>query len=391
MGILISKNRRLFGNEINSLAYINLLVSLATAAVATIWALYINSFTNSAIATGLISGFLTIVSIVAYFAFVPLLEKIDKANLFAFSLFLIAISYLIFSINNSFAILIIISIIMTSLYSLRTASLGIMIKDKSNTKEISKNEGLMFTFINIGWVIAPLVAGYIAEKYNFYAVFDISALLILIALIFFRKSGINDNIIKRHINANFKKNFKEFFRKKERTISYFINGVSTSWWILIYLFVPLYMVEYGFSEKHLGLFFFCVGIPLILCEYYFSKLAGKNGFKKMFRIGFLFVAVTAFLAFFAPNIYISLLLIIIASFGMAMIEPIAQAYFLSITNNSEMSRFYGPFSTSRDIFELLAKIIPSLALIIFPFKFVFIFFGIIMLVMFFVVSRMGSV
>jgi len=391
MGSITQKNRRLFGNEINALAGINFVASFATAAVATIWALYINSFTHNNAITGFISSFLTLVSIISYFVFVPILEKTDRANLFSLSLFLVAISYLILSINKSFPIFMIVAIIMVSLYSLRISALGIMIKNKSKIEDIAKNEGIIFTFLNLGWVVAPLIAGFVADKYNIHAVFDMAAILILLSLVFFKKSQINDNHTKKQTDGNIKKNLIDFFKNKDRTISYIINGVAMSWWILIFLFLPLYMIENGLTGKHIGIAFFFISLPLIIGEYYFAKLVHKKGFKKMFIIGFLIVTICAFSAFFATNIYFILGFVVLASFGMAMLEPLLQAYFLSITNKSEVSRFYGPFSTSRDIFELAIKIIASVILLFLPFKSIFVFFGIIMFIMIFMSLRVRKV
>src|SRR3989344_2845425 len=92
------ENRHVFGS-ITFIAVIGFLVSLSTAYVKTIWSVYIYSFVNSAAIVGLLTAFLTIVSLLSTFLFVPVVEKSNKARLFLMSLILFGISYILFEIN----------------------------------------------------------------------------------------------------------------------------------------------------------------------------------------------------------------------------------------------------------------------------------------------------
>ncbi len=77
-------------------------------------------------------------------------------------------------------------------------------------------------------------------------------------------------------------------------------------------------------------------------------------------------------------------LLVVASFGMAMLEPTTVSYFLDLLKKKDENRFFGPFSTSDSLGALFGRIAPAIVLIFLPFKYIFLFFGIVMIKMFFI-------
>jgi len=141
-------------------------------------------------------------------------------------------------------------------------------------------------------------------------------------------------------------------------------------------------MRHGLGIKWVGYFLFAVAIPLVLCEYYFSKVAERNGFRKIFYQGYLLVTVLVFTCFFVSNIYWVLSLLVLASFGMAMLEPTTEAYFFDILKKKESLRYYGPYKTVQDVGNLLGKLLSVLLLVFLPFEYLFLLFGFFMLWMF---------
>lgn len=383
MGVIIKQHELQPHKGITTLSIVGMVVAFSAATVNTIWALYLDSFFNSEVAVGFFSAFLTIVAFASYFFFIPIIEKRDKAKIYAFSLILFIIFFLLFSINLSVILMSILAIAMTVLSSLRITSYGILVKDNSSNKELSKNEGIVFTLLNLAFVVGPLLAGFVAASLGISFVFILAAAFTLIGFIIFKATHITGEEGKKRVDHGVFRNFKDFFRSKDRLIAYFIGSGIQLWWILIYLFVPLQMNRQGLSELMIGFFLFAVAVPLIILEYVFSKKAGKIGFKKIFKIGYLTVAVISILTFFlSANIYVMLSLLVLASVGMAMLEPTTQAYFFDILKGKEEYRFYGPYNTAIDTGNFIGKIFGSVLLILLPFKFIFILFGVFMFLLF---------
>jgi len=374
-GLLVSRG-------IFVLAFVNLFSALAIASVSSIWSIYIDSFIQNHTITGLIAAGLTFVSFISYFLFIPLVQKTRKTQLFVYTLILLCISYLLFFFNQSFGFFLIIAILITSLYTIRVSVFGILVRNKSKKKELPGNEGFIYIFLNLGWVIGPFVAGYLANYFGLNSVFLFAFFICFAALMIFSLSKMRDNTINKKINDDFFSNFFCFFSDKKRRTAYLFRGGTFIWWTLIYVFMPLYIIQNGLNEIWVGYFLFAVAIPLITSEYVFSRMTKFYGYRKIFMTGFFIAFVFAISAFFSNNIYITLLLLIFAAFGIAMLEPTTESYFLELSDKKNLSRFYGPFNTSVDVMQFFGRISASLLLFVLPFEYLFLLFGLYMALMF---------
>ncbi len=392
MGMLIRKQRGYFRfTRIGKLSLVGLIISFAAAFISTIWAVYMDSFINDIVLVGLFSSLLTLISFFSYFFIIPYIEKADKGKIFSLSLILFIISYILFAINNNFYLFLILAVAITIILTLRMTSFGILVRDNSRNRDVSVNEGIIYTFMNIAYVLGPLIAGFILSGLGISWVFILSALFLIFGLIIFQTSKIQDTEGKKKIDKKIAKNFIDFFKSKERTIAYLIGAGVNVWWTLTYLFIPLMIVRSNLGEIWIGYFLFATAIPLMLFEYVFSKWASKNGFKKMFKTGYLIVAVLSFACFFFSNIYVILGLLVLASIGIAMIEPTSEAYFFDILKGKEKYRFYAPYNTSANNGGLVGRILGSILLIFLPFKFIFLLFAILMFVLFLISRKTKAV
>ncbi|MFA6022793.1 MAG: MFS transporter [Candidatus Pacearchaeota archaeon] len=384
MTILSRRKESIPLSSITKVGIVGLIVALSSAYINTIWAVYINSFVNNISIVGFISGFLALIAFISYFLFIPLVERSNKARLFITSLVLFALTYILFAINKNFYLFIVLAIIMTLLFTLRITSFGLIVTKTSKKEKLSQSEGLVFTFTNLAWALGPLIAGYFENNFGINSVFILSAFFCLMSFILFKLLRIRDVGKSKRIDENIIKNFFDFFKDKKRVFSYVISAGTSFWWSLIYIFMPVYIIDQGFGDLVVAYFLFAVCIPLVLLEYKFGDYAGKFGAKKMFKIGFCFVALMSFICFFLTNLYITLLFLVIASIGMAMLEPTSEAYFFDVSSKENSERFYGPYKTSIDSGQFIGKIVPSIMLLFLPFKFIYLFFSAIMLLMFFI-------
>ena len=377
--------------RIGKLSGVDLFISLAAAMVNTIWAVYLYSFLQSNVAVGFFSALLTVVGFFSYFLFIPLMEKADKGKIYFYAGIMYFISYLLFAINRNVYVLLGLAIITTVLISIKVTCFGIIVRDSSEKNNLSKNEGIVYTFFNLAYVIGPLLAGYLTTYFDTSIIFYVAAGFIIIGLVLFKSAKIEDKGGKKKIDKSMIKNFFDFFRSKDRIVAYLLGAGVSVWWMLIYLFVPLWMLESGFQEFHIGYFMFAVAIPLILFEYLFSRMTNKKGFKKMFLMGHIILAVIAVVCFFMTNDLAILGLLVLASCGIAMTEPTTEAYFLDILRGKEQYRFYGPYNTALDVGSFIGKIAGSVTLIFLPFKFIFLVIGGIMFLLFLLSFRVRKI
>lgn len=408
MGVLVRKNQgNIILTRIARLALVGFLTAFAASFIDTIWAVYMQdsfekivSSSLAIVLVGLFSSFLTIIAFFSFFFSVPFIENKNKSKLYSLSLIFYMIVYLLFAINNNPYVFAALAIVMTVLTTLRITSFGIMIRDKSKETELARNEGVMYTLMNVAWVIGPLISGLLSEFLGISFIFIISAIFIALALVSFKVSRIKDPNLRKKVDKHMFKNFKEFFRNKDRVLAYILGGGTPSWWALVYLFIPMFIIQSGLEIEWVGFFMFAVAVPLILFEYVFAKLAGKVGFKKMFRTGFFILFLAALSCFLISdisvilgmkNIYVILGILVLASTGAAMCEPTTEAYFFDLLKGKEELHFYGPYNTNLETSRLIAYALPSLLLIFFPFKSVFLFFAVLMIAYFFLSFRIKEI
>jgi len=176
------------------------------------------------------------------------------------------------------------------------------------------------------------------------------------------------------------KNLRMFFRSKKRLVSYILSSGLEVWWTIPYIFIPIEMIEhYGFGVKEVGIFMFLLCLPLIIIEFFMRRQLSVS-LRKVIMFGFGFVGTFGFIAAMTGNIYLFLGSIIIASFGMGLLEPTTESYFFSITNQEESERFYGSFMTSKHIGGTVSKFALAAILFFAPLRIGLIFISILMIV-----------
>ncbi len=377
MGILIRRKHENFAyTGMVNLAIIFFIISLAASLIDTIWAVYLDSFLHNASSVGFFSSFLSFLAFVSAFMIVPFIEKSNKPALYSICLLLTALFNVIFAINKNFLVFVLVAILITLVSVIRMITRGIIVKDGSKRKSLSKNEGIVFSFNNIAWVIGPLIAGFILVELGVPYVFSLSAILVLIGFLLFRIANIKNPKSSKKFDGNAIKNFIDYFRNKDRVIVYMMTMGISFWWVLIYLYVPLFIIKNGLNKGLIGIFLFFVALPLIISEYPFSKIAGRKGAKTLFTIAYGSLIAICIAIFFIKSFYLILGLLVFASFFLAMLEPTTEAYFFDIVGKKgDENRFYGPYNTSLEIGFVLGKVIPAIILLFLPFNYIFLAFA----------------
>ena len=376
MGFIVRKQKGLIFSRMFRLAAVLFIASIGFSIVDTFFSVYLESFVHSFAMVGFISSFLSVVAFFSFFLVVPLMEKYDKAKMFSVSLLLIAVSYFLFAVTDNFYLFLFVAVLATLFHTLRITSFGIMVKDKSSRKKLSRNEGVMYTFLNLSWFVGPLIAGLLSRYFGINVIFGLSGIFVLISLVYFLFLRMHGREVSKKVDKSMVKLFADFFKNRARTISYFLGGGVNYWWSLIYIFVPLYIIENELGISYVGYFLFAVAIPLIAFTYVFSNLAGKIGFKKIFKIGFFIPFLASLICFFVPNVYVVLLILVLAGVGLSMLEATTEAYFFDTLKGKEDLRFYGPYNTAIDVNYFVSRILGGVVLLFFPFRFIFLFFSV---------------
>ncbi len=383
MGILLKKiHRPLPPTSMVKLSLIFFVVSLSAAFIDTVWALYLKEFLHGNSTIGFYSPFLSALAFISSFILVPFIEKRNKPALYSLCLFLTGLFFVAFALNKNLIIFFLLTTAVTIMFTTRMITRAIIIKDGSEKKTLSKNEGIVFSFNNVAWVLGPLIAAFILVEFGISHVFLFSAGLAFIGFLLFRMANVKSRDGK--IDGNAMGILFEYFKNRDRIIIYLLAMGVSFWWALIYLYIPLYMIEGGLGKGTIGIFLFLIAIPLVFLEYPFSKISGERGARNFFLIAYSMMAAISLFLFFVNDVFLVLGVLIFASIPMAMLEPTTEAYFFDILKRkNDGHKFYGPFSTSLQAGFILGKIVPATVILFLPFNYVFPVFGMFFALLFF--------
>jgi len=280
-------------------------------------------------------------------------------------------------------LLALVSLVYAVVYTLRVTTFDILVKDNSLRRKLAGNVGLLYALSAGMWVAGPLIAAFISNNYGINYLFLASFFLLVTGFTYFGFLGIKDENHKYRVDKSFFKNFRAFFRRKDRLKAYVLGGSINLWWVLIYLFMPLYIIRSGLDLSIVGIFLFLYAIPYAIMDYPAGILAGRHGYKKIFKVGFFITAFFGILCFFLTgNPYLVMASLVLSSFGTSLLEGNTESYFLDLVNRKEELRYYGPYNTAIDAGAFVGKVIPSVILFILPLNYIFLFFGIMMFLMF---------
>jgi MFS family permease len=142
---------------------------------------------------------------------------------------------------------------------------------------------------------------------------------------------------------------KDYFNEKKLYIPYIVAAGVEIWWALIYIYIPLFMINNNMPLEYIGYFLAAITIPTMLFEYPAGKLSVKRGFKWFFVIGYLLLGLSAIIAYFITDIFIILIIMTLASIPMSFIEPLQDSFFFKRVRSIDEEKYFPIFASSGDI------------------------------------------
>ncbi len=264
------------------------------------------------------------------------------------------------------------------------SALALFVRDFTKSEQLGEEEGVFYRFSNIGYLLGPLIGGFVAARMGYEAVFFIAGASMIFGFLYFHYK----HIVQKHpaiVNApktNVKdiiKNAKEFFSDKDRRKVYLITVVLMFWFGFKILYVPLFVVKSGYMENMSGLVLSLGMIPLIFFEVKVGKYADKKGIRIPIFAGFLTIALSLMAIFICPYPLINFALIVVAMLGASFIEPMQEYYLFNHLPQERQDALYGIYRTADPLAYFLAPLFGSLVLFFLPFRFLFLIAGLLIL------------
>lgn len=247
-----------------------------------------------------------------------------------------------------------------------------MIRDRERGTFTGFNESIN----TIGYILGPLAGGLLADKFAVKTPFMISIILLLLlvaALFFWKEEGKRK---MRSSDFNFLKTFKNFYGFKELRIIMLLGFFLEATIPLIYVFVPLFIIEeLGKSYSFVGYFMF-VYFFFFLFQFAFGKISDFTDRRIMIVISALVSGVLLFFYSFSFSYALLLLLTLARSFANANYNVNTWSYLSSIGERKKFEgQAAGSYYALTKTGALFSYFLSSILVLFLDIRFLFIIYG----------------
>lgn len=361
------------------LSFSRFFTTIGVACVNAVWAIYMSSFGLSNSTIGFLSAGFVTVSIVVAFLSIPFLEYFNQSKILIVSMVSSAFAYFMIGFFHSLGVFIFMACFLSVSEILRIECYSILFRDSVTRKKLNEAEGFLYTLLNLAWLLGPLIAGFFILKFGVSSVFFLSIAFVFIGIFLLLLTRLPNFKAKRfEYDTHVVENVRDFLSYKKAHLPYIMAAGVQVWWVLVYLYVPLFMIKSGLSDSSVAIFIALVVAPLILIENLVGKLSSKYGFRFFFFTGFLALCILSLFLFLSNDIYIQLGLIIFASIFVSFLEPLQDTFFFKRTRVKDEDKFFPLFNTSLYAGAFFARVIFATVLLFLPSRFVYFFMFILM-------------
>ena len=257
-------------------------------------------------------------------------------------------------------------------YTILCVLIPLFVSDFSKDIGMEKVNARYLLWVNIGALVAPVFAMSVVSFFanNYRMPLLAAGIVYLSEMLFFKHFGImqTDKVIKK---VNMKKTIRAlritaltFFRKPEMLRAYTVNFGYYALRAMRLIYVPIIVIEKGFSSETLGIVLSLGILPFIIIESFIGRLIKKYGVKLWLSIGFVSFAVFSVMATFMSG-YSLLAIFILWQISSAFMEACHDLLFFDDMPKEQQAKFYGVFRTSVNLPSIIAPILGGVCIAIF--------------------------
>ena len=326
-------------------------------------------FRSSAVVGVYVALYAAFCMIVGLFAN-ELFRQFSKVRVFYFAMLMLSVCYAMMSFSIRPGTFIILDYTTGIAITLTTMLIPLFMSDFSRGIGMARLNSRYHLWLNIGAFFAPMVAVAISSVAGNRAAFFASAVIYLAGWATFKYFRVvqQDKQIKpvspRRTARALIRNTIAFFKKTGMTRAYIVNFGYYSLRAMRYLYVPIVVIENGFTNEALGWVLTLGIIPYLLLSEVMGRLVRRFGKRIWLLAGFLSFAALSAMATVVTG-YPLLVIFIAWQISGALMESVHDLLFFDNTKKSEQARFYGIFRTSVNLPNVVAPMLGAICITIF--------------------------
>ena len=295
-----------------------------------------------------------------------------KSKLLYITMSTLGLGYVMMSFSVKPTTFIVLDYLVNIALTINGILLPLFISEFSKGIGMEKLNARLHLWANIGSVIAPMFAMWVVGLFygDYRMPFFAAGLIYLSGLLFFKHFGIvqQDKVVK---HVNFRKTLRAlkissvlFFKKKGMLRAYVVNFGFFALRSMRLLYVPIIVIENGFTNETLGMILSLGILPYVISELFIGPYIKKYGARFWLTVGFVSFAVFSLVATFATG-YTLLSIFVLWQISGALMETSHDLLFFNDMPKKEQSKYYGFFRTSVNFPSVVAPIFGTICITLF--------------------------
>jgi MFS family permease len=245
--------------------------------------------------------------------------------------------------------------------------------DFSGRGGIAKMNGRYHFWLNAGALTAPLIAMQIANAFGNRAAFGASAVMYLFGWIMFKHYRVvqEDKAVRmispRRTLKSVWRGLVSYFARPDLRQAYFVNFGYYALKSLRLLYMPIIVIESGFSKDTLGLILTLGILPYVILSEPVGALAKRYGAvatKIGLAFGFLSFSACSLALYFVSG-WTMLGLFVGWQISGAVQEALHDMVFFDIAKKDDQARFFGIFNTSTNLPKFITPLVGAAFIVLF--------------------------
>ena len=294
----------------------------------------------------------------------------SKVKVFYFALLMLVMCYAMMGFSVLPRTFIVLDYTSGFAITLTALLIPLFMSDFSGDTGMARLNSRYHLWVNVGALLAPMLAVVVATRFGNRSAFFLASAIYMAAWLFFKYLRLSqeDKQIKpvnpRRTVRALVRNAVAFFKTPGMTRAYAVNFGYYSLRAMRYLYVPIVVIENGFSKDTLGLVLTLGIIPYLLLSDVMARLVRKFGKKIWLVLGFGSFAAFSAWATVATGFPV-LAIFVLWQISGAFMEPVHDLLFFDNTPKSQQARFYGVFRTSVYFPNVIAPVVGAACITIF--------------------------
>ena len=360
------------GNKVNGFSFANLglFTGFADGIYNAVYSLVILEIFRSSAVVGVYVAIYSVFCLIVGLFANEIFRAFSKVRVFYFAMLMVAICYAMMSFSILPRTFVILDYTTGFATTLITVLIPLFMSDFSKNIGMARLNSRYHLWLNIGALFAPFVAVAIANHFDNRAAFFGSAVIYLLGWTMFKLFKIvQENkqikpVSPRKTYRALVRNAVAFFKMPGMLRAYLVNFGYYSLRALRVLYVPILVIENGFTKDTLAWVLTLGIIPYLFLSEIMGRAVRRFGKTIWLMMGFGSFAVLSAIAAFATGMPL-LAIFVLWQISGALMEPVHDLLFFDDVPKSQQSRFYGVFRTSANLPSVIIPMIGAGVIVLF--------------------------